>query len=119
MEQCTRLASCHKLPLNHMCEFQHCRLVLSLGLQSVVEQTYVARRYHWDLPQALQDAYGGWGSARIVEDFAAYADVVFKALGPRVKFWTTFNGEHVAPVQFWLNIIAAAAVCALLDWMAK
>ena len=56
-------------------------------------------RYHWDLPQALQDAYGGWGSARIVEDFAAYADVVFKALGPRVKFWTTFNGARVTSLS--------------------
>ena len=31
--------------------------------------------YHWDLPQALQDEYGGWVDERIVEDFAAYAQV--------------------------------------------
>ena len=30
--------------------------------------------YHWDLPQPLQDAYGGWISERIVPDFAAYAE---------------------------------------------
>lgn len=31
--------------------------------------------YHWDLPQALEDRYGGWLGGRIVEDFTAYAEV--------------------------------------------
>ena len=55
-----------------------------------------SRRYHWDLPQALQDRYGGWNSSRIVDDFAEYAAAVFVALGERVTFWTTFNGAHGA-----------------------
>ena len=42
--------------------------------------------YHWDLPQALQDK-GGWQSQETVDAFAAYADVVFEALGDRVKTW--------------------------------
>ncbi|KAI0315790.1 glycoside hydrolase family 1 protein [Amylostereum chailletii] len=29
--------------------------------------------YHWDLPQALHDRYGGWLGREIVEDFANYA----------------------------------------------
>ena len=52
------------------------------------------RRYHWDLPQALQDSYGGWNSSRIVDDFAEYAATVFAALGQRVTYWTTFNGAR-------------------------
>src|ERR671936_1006681 len=32
-----------------------------------------ATLYHWDLPQALQDAHGGWSSKQTVEAFAAYA----------------------------------------------
>jgi beta-glucosidase/6-phospho-beta-glucosidase/beta-galactosidase len=50
--------------------------------------------YHWDLPQALQDEYGGWLSPRSVEDFAAYADLAFREYGPRVKHWSTFNEPY-------------------------
>ena len=43
--------------------------------------------------QALQERFGGWGSAggEIVPLFAAYAAEVFKTLGDRVVHWTTFN----------------------------
>lgn len=46
--------------------------------------------YHWDLPQALQDA-GGWGARDTVEAFADYADVVARRLGDRVRHWVTHN----------------------------
>ena len=56
--------------------------------------------YHWDLPQALQDAYSGWlctakyagtDEVKVVSDFRNYADVCFAAFGDRVKFWATIN----------------------------
>ncbi|KAK9823911.1 hypothetical protein WJX72_006306 [[Myrmecia] bisecta] len=47
--------------------------------------------YHWDLPQALHDRYGGWLSDQIVPDFVAFAEACFSAFGPRVTYWTTFN----------------------------
>jgi beta-glucosidase/6-phospho-beta-glucosidase/beta-galactosidase len=50
--------------------------------------------YHWDLPQALEDEYGGWRSPRSVDDFAAYADLAFREFGGRVKFWSTFNEPY-------------------------
>ncbi|WP_315114830.1 family 1 glycosylhydrolase, partial [Clostridium intestinale] len=28
--------------------------------------------YHWDLPQGLQDQYGGWESRKIIDDFNEY-----------------------------------------------
>lgn len=47
--------------------------------------------FHWDSPQVLEDRYGSWRSRQMAHDFAAYAAVVVKALGDRVKRWTTMN----------------------------
>jgi beta-glucosidase len=54
----------------------------------------LATLYHWDLPQALEDA-GGWTSRDIVERFAEYAAIVFDALGDRVGDWITHNEPYV------------------------
>ncbi|KAI5081576.1 hypothetical protein GOP47_0002158 [Adiantum capillus-veneris] len=51
--------------------------------------------YHWDLPQALHDAYGGWLSSSVIDDFAVYADTCFKLFGDRVKHWITFNEPNI------------------------
>ena len=49
-----------------------------------------ATLYHWDLPQALEDA-GGWPARSTAEAFVEYADVVSRRLGDRVKDWITHN----------------------------
>jgi beta-glucosidase len=46
--------------------------------------------YHWDLPQALEDA-GGWPERDTARRFADYAALVHGALGDRVDLWTTLN----------------------------
>jgi beta-glucosidase len=46
--------------------------------------------YHWDLPQALEDA-GGWPRRDTAFRFADYAALVGAALGDRVRHWTTIN----------------------------
>ncbi|MET7671269.1 GH1 family beta-glucosidase [Micromonospora luteifusca] len=50
----------------------------------------MATLFHWDLPQALQDA-DGWESRDTAYRFADYADLVFHALGDRVPAWLTIN----------------------------
>ncbi|KAJ8701149.1 Beta-glucosidase 1B [Pleurotus ostreatus] len=48
--------------------------------------------YHWDLPQALHDRYGGWlNKDEVVKDYTRYAKVCFEAFGDRVKHWLTIN----------------------------
>ena len=51
--------------------------------------------YHWDLPQALQDKVGGWGSRETAYAFAEYADVVSRRLRDRVHNWITLNEPYV------------------------
>ncbi|KAK6272519.1 hypothetical protein POUND7_009602 [Theobroma cacao] len=50
---------------------------------------------HADLPQALEDEYGGWINRKILRDFTAYADVCFREFGDRVLHWTTLNEPNV------------------------
>ncbi|XP_059429779.1 beta-glucosidase 12-like [Corylus avellana] len=47
--------------------------------------------FHWDLPQALEDEYGGFLSPQIVHDFRDYAELCFNEFGDRVKNWVTIN----------------------------
>lgn len=57
--------------------------------------------YHWDLPQALEDA-GGWPERATAEAFAEYSGIVAQRLGDRVREWTTHNEPYCAS---WLGYI--------------
>lgn len=61
--------------------------------------------YHWDLPQVLQDSYGGWESRQIIEDFRNYAKVLFESFSDRVRYWVTVNEQNVQMMQaYYLGI---------------
>jgi len=78
--------------------------------------------YHWDLPQALEDA-GGWPERDTAGRFADYAESVVRALGDRVPHWMIFNepgvfttfgylvGIHAPgrrdPAAFWRSVHVA------------
>ncbi len=46
--------------------------------------------YHWDLPQALEDA-GGWPVRETAHRFADYASIVARSLGTESVRWGTLN----------------------------
>ena len=50
--------------------------------------TPVITLYHWDLPTALK---GAWLERSTAQAFSAYADIITRRLGDRVKNWTTLN----------------------------
>ncbi|KAI4333178.1 hypothetical protein L6164_018016 [Bauhinia variegata] len=55
--------------------------------------------FHWDLPQALEDEYGGFLSPKIVRDYRDFTEFCFKTFGDRVKRWVTLN----EPLSYSLN----------------
>ena len=63
------------------------RLVDGLRTRGV---SATATLYHWDLPQALEDA-GGWPARDTAERFGEYARLVAEALGDGVERWITLN----------------------------
>jgi beta-glucosidase len=47
--------------------------------------------FHWDMPQALEDAVGGFMGRDCAGYYADFAEVMVRALGDRVKHWITLN----------------------------
>ena len=56
--------------------------------------------YHYDLPWALVERYGGWLDRRVVKDFEHFARYVINEFKNKVKYWTTVNEQSII-VQYW------------------
>nr|XP_020641833.1 beta-klotho isoform X1 [Pogona vitticeps] len=52
--------------------------------------------FHWDLPWALQEKYGGWKNDSLIDIFNDYATFCFQAFGDRVKYWITIHNPYLA-----------------------
>ncbi|KAK2913865.1 hypothetical protein Q8A67_002264 [Cirrhinus molitorella] len=61
--------------------------------------TPIVTLYHWDLPQALEEKYGGWQNASMVNFFNDFANLCFERFGNRVKYWITFNNPWSVAVE--------------------
>lgn len=72
--------------------------------------TPVATLYHWDLPQSLQDKYGGWLDARVADDFEHYAAAAFTTLSGLVRHWLTINEPGVVCDQGYNQGVFAPGV---------
>ncbi|MCG9726377.1 glycoside hydrolase family 1 protein [Vibrio brasiliensis] len=46
---------------------------------------------HYEMPYALVENYGGWGSRELITFFERYARTVFERYKDKVKLWLTFN----------------------------
>ncbi|CAN4083822.1 unnamed protein product [Withania somnifera] len=67
--------------------------LLQKGIQPFITLT------HYDIPQELEERYGGWLSSRIQDDFSYFVDICFKYFGDRVKYWTTINEPNLMAVR--------------------
>jgi 6-phospho-beta-glucosidase len=64
-------------------------------LQEVVDNGMepIVTIYHFEYPQSLVDAYGGWTSREAIDDFEKFAAVLFENFGNRVNYWLTINEQ--------------------------
>ncbi|XP_010249515.1 PREDICTED: beta-glucosidase 13-like isoform X1 [Nelumbo nucifera] len=51
--------------------------------------------FHWDVPQVLENEYGGFRSKRIIDDYSEFAEFCFKEFGDRVRKWVTVNEPSI------------------------
>ncbi|KAK2842328.1 hypothetical protein Q5P01_012528 [Channa striata] len=61
--------------------------------------TPIVTLYHWDLPQVLQEKYGGWQNISMVNYFNDFANLCFEKFGNRIKHWITFNNPWSVAVK--------------------
>uniref|UniRef100_W5UL36 Cytosolic beta-glucosidase n=1 Tax=Ictalurus punctatus TaxID=7998 RepID=W5UL36_ICTPU len=76
---------------------QHYDNLINMLLESQI--TPIVTLYHWDLPQVLQEKYGGWQNSSMVNFFNDYANLCFERFGNRVKHWITFNNPWSVAVE--------------------
>ncbi len=63
--------------------------------------------YHWDLPQYLQEEYGGWENDTLADLFNTYADICYERYADRVNMWITFNEPYVVCwLGYGINVFA-------------
>jgi len=72
--------------------------------------------YHWDLPQALEDA-GGWPNRDTASRFTAYVELVARALGDRVSDWMLFNEPLAFTYRGYLDGTHAPGRKSLYDFL--
>ncbi|KAL7831075.1 hypothetical protein SRHO_G00305770 [Serrasalmus rhombeus] len=71
--------------------------LISMLLENQI--TPIVTLYHWDLPQVLEEKYGGWQNSSMINFFNDYANLCFERFGSRVKYWITFNNPWSIAVE--------------------
>ena len=72
---------------------------------------------HYDVPQYLQNKYGGWNSRKVVDLYVKYAKILFERYGDRVKDWFTFNEPIVPQTRIYLDAVRYPHIVDPQQWM--
>lgn len=67
--------------------------LIDLLLENDIEP--IVTLYHYDMPMALVDKYGGWVDRKSVLDYEKYSEFIIKTFKDRVKYWTTINEQSI------------------------
>lgn len=59
--------------------------LIASGIQPIVSLT------HFDMPQTLQNWFGGWSNRKVIDFFVTYAETMFNVLGSKVNTWFTID----------------------------
>ncbi|KAM7417697.1 hypothetical protein PAMA_017376 [Pampus argenteus] len=76
---------------------EHYMRLIERLLENQIEP--IVTLYHWDLPQVLQEQYGGWKNDTVVGLFEDYAAFCFHTFGRRVRYWLTMHNPYVVAVH--------------------
>uniref|UniRef100_A0A3Q3JBG6 Klotho beta n=1 Tax=Monopterus albus TaxID=43700 RepID=A0A3Q3JBG6_MONAL len=76
---------------------QHYTQLIEKLLEKKIEP--IVTLHHWDLPQVLQEQYGGWKNDTLVGLFEEYAAFCFHVFGSRVRYWITMHNPYLVAVQ--------------------
>lgn len=61
--------------------------------------------YHFEYPQKLVDAYGGWKSRESIDDYLLLAKTLFNRYKEKVKYWISINEQdHIVKIPERLGI---------------
>lgn len=51
--------------------------------------------FHFDLPLALQQEYGGWNNRQVIDTYMNYCQILFKEYKDDVYYWLTHNEQNM------------------------
>lgn len=84
----SRILSDGSLASRNQAGIEYYNQLIDSLLQNGIEP--IVTMFHFDLPQTIQNL-GGFTNAVVVDYFEAYADLLFRLYGDRVKSWITIN----------------------------
>ena len=75
--------------------------IIQLCLENDIEP--IPTLYHFEMPQALVDEFGGWKSRKCIDAFVEYAKICFQKWQGTIKHWVTINEQLIAMAASDLN----------------